>query len=149
MKNRAFTLIELLVVVLIIGILAAIALPQYQTAVAKTRLTQRVISANSLLTAVSAYRLANNTWPGSLDELDIDTGNICVFWVNHKGTETEEFVISCGNGLGYRITWVTNGDLYRYCWTNKADSVGNQVCKSMSGRSTYSSEVSDIWLYEL
>ncbi len=70
--HHAFTLIELLVVVLIIGILAAIALPQYQKAVMKAQLTQLQIKESALKRAVELYYLANNAYPNNITELDID-----------------------------------------------------------------------------
>ena len=56
-NEKAFTLIELLVVVLIIGILAAVALPQYNKAVAKSRAVEIVSFAHSLLQATDLYLL--------------------------------------------------------------------------------------------
>ncbi|MBO7238484.1 MAG: prepilin-type N-terminal cleavage/methylation domain-containing protein [Elusimicrobiaceae bacterium] len=69
--KRAFTLIELLVVVLIIGILAAIALPQYQKAVLKSRSMQGLISLNALDKAQQEYRLANNTYTDDKENLSL------------------------------------------------------------------------------
>ncbi len=90
MKNyqnkKGFTLIELLVVVLIIGILSAIALPQYQTAVLKARLQTLVPLLRTVADANERYRLANDQYTTSFGNLDIS--------LPEGGTKT-----TAGNGI--------------------------------------------------
>ncbi|WP_052545803.1 type IV pilin protein [Elusimicrobium minutum] len=62
MNKKGFTLIELLVVVLIIGILAAIALPQYNAAVAKSRFTQLVLLASAIRNSEQIYFMQTGTY---------------------------------------------------------------------------------------
>lgn len=64
MQRKGFTLIELLVVVLIIGILAAIALPQYQFAVEKARLAEPLTIASNLRRSIDVWLLSND-YPSS------------------------------------------------------------------------------------
>ena len=70
MTNRAFTLIELLVVVLIIGILAAMALPQYQKAVEKAKITEAIINLRAITEAQKVFYLANGQYAAH-DEIEL------------------------------------------------------------------------------
>lgn len=69
--NKGFTLIEMLVVVLIIGILAAIALPQYRLAVDKTKMTQLITFAQAVKQAQQRYFLVNGRYADNWKDIDI------------------------------------------------------------------------------
>jgi type IV pilus assembly protein PilA len=68
--NEGFTLIELLVVIIIVGVLAAIALPSFLNQIGKARGSEAKSNLGVINRAQQAYRLENQTFAGALTNLD-------------------------------------------------------------------------------
>ena len=108
-----FTLIELLVVVLIIGILAAIALPQYRKAKEKAEATQLLTSVKALHEAQQRYYLVNGVFAKSFDNLDVEfegfEGGGCEDFSDFGKTDcisNNKNVIFISDALGAKASYV-------------------------------------------
>ncbi len=104
----AFTLIELLVVVLISSILAAVAVPQYQRAAEKARMTEAIANVRTIASATQVYYLANGTYPTSITQLDIAipyTATISLNGVTRLVTKDWAYAIT--GGADYAIGMAT------------------------------------------
>ena len=123
---KAFTLIELLVVVLIIGILAAIALPQYRKAVDKAKLQEALIQGRALLEAEQLYVTANDTITNDLDDLDISMP--ASSWSCNNGT--------CSSSVISNVVLQVNnyyGRKHLSLMCEARDAYARQLCISLGG----------------
>jgi type IV pilus assembly protein PilA len=74
MTHKGFTLIELMIVVAIIGILAAVAIPQYQNYVARAQVSEALSLASGAKTAIAEYRSTTGKWPADNAEAGLADG---------------------------------------------------------------------------
>ena len=119
--HSGFTLIELLVVVLIIGILAAVAVPQYQKAVWKSRASNMLTFTLDLATAQQTYFMTNGVYATQFDELDLGFDNLEVETTSQflpsllasndalRKTNNFELRINRGTGFHNTISFFTTG----------------------------------------
>ncbi len=148
--RRGFTLIELLVVVLIIGILAAVAVPQYQKAVEKSRSVEAFTVLDSLKKALQVYILTNGiptdyiafTGTDKSSNLDIDIP--CVEDSMYCKTNNWYYIASCNppecraSATSRTGTWVhlavilnASGGLSYTCAYPNGSMESLQRCQSM------------------
>jgi prepilin-type N-terminal cleavage/methylation domain-containing protein len=153
-NKKAFTLIELLVVVLIIGILAAIALPQYRKAVDKSKYTALISLTKGLADANEIYYLANGVYAEDFDKLDITppAGGVCGD-INGMDFITYDWGfcnlgqqnnVSCGNrtninnNFQYYYSHGTSSIKGAVCiaYSTDVNDRYNAICRAFSGRQT-------------
>jgi len=106
MKNirQGFTLIELLVVVLIIGILASIAIPQYFKVVEKARVAEAMSVISSIKSAEERYLARGGMYTSDFTQLDISYPNMTAGNITTKFFAAAVAATNCASGPCYQVT---------------------------------------------
>lgn len=155
---KGFTLIELLVVVLIIGILASVALPQYQKAVLKSRHANILVLLRSLKDAEERHYMSSGEYTTDWDALDVSLPSSCTvqaasakckingvdatYTLSAKGnfSHPSYYVVAATAESNPWLRWQWQLDLAptlpgkKICFAKDADGkTGHALCKSFGG----------------
>ncbi len=151
LRKQGFTLMEILATILIIGILAAIAVPEYQTAVANSRLSTVMGNVKTIADNLEVYHLSMDSYPtNGLTNLDIEisgctltngvysctNGTVYAFGISATDQPVGGFL---GNkqGLAY-IQYLKEEPTItkrnqRECWADSSNELANRVCLNLEG----------------
>ncbi len=158
--KKGFTLIEMLVVVLIIGILAGIALPQYQMAVTKAKVASILPLMRRWKDALQEYKLQH----GNYDDLDYSTGGATLgvnwpsdwsngdcgdklgcsgdYWAECIANESSDGSVYCSHNLSennfsismYPSDFEDNEDYSGKITCSTEETEGHKICKALGGK---------------
>ncbi len=113
-RSKAFTLIELMIVVVIVGILAAAAVPIYRSFTSRAYETEIISGLSTLRTAARTYKAEHDSYPADKEALETAEMISSDDFADMKYVSYDEFSLT-GDATTLTLTWT--GDITGYKYT--------------------------------
>ena len=132
--QKGFTLIELMIVVAVIGVLSAIAVPQYQKYVSKTEVASALVTLTGVKTNVEASAVENGTFPAAGKEGDLgvpqgmDLGNIAFLPQTGASAAAGSVIFTFNTSASNSVSSLVSGKSFELT----RDTTGKWDCQASS-----------------